>query len=612
MNANTTPTVRVADWLMKQLADLGLGHVHCLPGGGAMHLNDALVLEPRLHAVVCHHEQACGIAAEAYGRTHRCGFGAALVTTGPGATNVLTPVAGAWIESLPLLVISGQVKRADLLNGRPLRQCGVQEVDVVAMVKPVTKFAVTVMDPLDIGAVLEEALWQMRTGRPGPVWIDIPLDVQAAPLDPSQLRKFVPPVQPSAQTDVTPQLARLAQLLAQAKRPLVMAGHGVRIAGGADAFKAWVQQLGIPCALTWNASDLLSWDDPLYVGRPGVVAARAPNFAVQNADLLITIGCRLDNVVTAYNPKDFARHAVKVVIDVDPEEIAKHPFSLDLAIESDARQFLEDARRFDWQAAPGQWNEWVRVCRSWKDRYSALEGRDLTPRTPMNHYAFIDALSDLLPPDHQIITGSSGLAVEVFYSAFRNKPGQRIFLTSGLGAMGYGLPAAMGACQGAGGLQTYCIESDGSLMLNLQELATLQALQLPITLIVMNNQGYASIRNTQNNYFKGRLLGSDPSSGLWMPDFCAIAQAMGLAALTVRHRDELRDALAMSMDGPRLINVMLLPQETLAPKSAALPQPDGSMLSMPLEDMSPLLPLEVMRREMLVPLSLQSLKARDR
>lgn len=604
-----TSTCRAADYLMSRLADLGVRDVFFLPGGGAMYLDDALVCEKRLVPIPCHHEQACGIAAEANGRTNAAKFGVALVTTGPGATNVLTPVAGAWIESLPLLVISGQVKRPDGLRGRPLRQGGVQEVDVVSMVKSVTKYAVTIEQPEDIRRCLEGALWHMRNGRPGPVWLDIPLDVQAAPVVPDSLVGFEPPASAGGKADPAPAAVdRLGALLAKAKRPLILAGHGVRIAGGEKALVQVAERLGIPCAFTWNAADLLPWEHPLYVGRPGVVAARAPNFAVQNCDCLISIGCRLDNIITAYNPKGFARAAVKVVVDVDPNELARHEMAIDLPVCADAGAFLES-----WAAAAmpaGDWQPWRDRCAAWKARYLPLDGRSFDEGGPISHYQFVDALSEAVPANRLVITGSSGLAVEVFYTAFRNKPGQRMFLTSGLGSMGYGLAAAIGACIGAGRVPTVCVESDGSLMLNLQELATLKALNLPIVLLIMNNGGYASIRNTQRNYFAGRYLGSGPDSGLFIPDFVALARAIGLPASRISTPGELASGLAeaIAQRGPAICEIRLQAEEALSPKVAAIPQPDGSMISMPLEDMSPLLPLSQLQAEMMVDLDGRSLQ----
>lgn len=597
---------RAADYLLSRLADAGVRDVFFLPGGGAMYLDDALVCENRLTPVPCHHEQACGIAAEANGRTNKAGFGVALVTTGPGATNVLTPVAGAWIESLPLLVISGQVKRPDGLRGRPLRQSGVQEVDIVSMVKPVTKYAVTIQDPMDIRRCFEEALWHMRTGRPGPVWLDIPLDVQAAPVDPTALAGFDPPSDMAQPSDLTAEMAALESLLAKAERPLIIAGHGVRIAGGDHVFQQLVEKLGIPCVFTWNAADLLPWQHPLYIGRPGVVAARAPNFAVQNCDCLISIGCRLDNIITAYNPKGFARAASKVVVDIDANELARHEMDIDLKVCADAREFLNS-----WASrtiAEGDWKSWRDKCLDWKTRYTPLDGRVFADNGPISHFKFADALSDAVPEDRLVITGSSGLAVEVVYTVFRNKPGQRMFLTSGLGSMGYGLSAAIGACIGAGRVPTVCVESDGSLMLNLQELATLKALDLPIVLIVMNNNGYASIRNTQRNYFAGRYLGTGPDSGLYIPDFVELGRAIGLKASRISTPAELAAELsqALAQRGPAICEICLQNDEALSPKVAAIPQPDGSMLSMPLEDMSPLLSLQQMQTEMIVELEPRS------
>jgi acetolactate synthase I/II/III large subunit len=590
---------RVADYLLGRLADLGIEDVFFLPGGGAMYLNDA--------PVPCHHEQACGIAAEAYGRTHNSGFGVAMVTTGPGATNVLTPVAGAWIESLPLFILSGQVKRPDALRGRPLRQSGVQEVDVVPMVRPVTKYAVTVDSPENIRKCFEEAIWHMLSGRPGPVWLDVPLDVQAAPIDPSSLVGFTPPSK-DAGPDLSQELNKLKNLLLESKRPLVLAGHGVRISGAAKKFQELVERLGIPCVFTWNASDLLAWDNPLYVGRPGVVAARAPNFAVQNCDLLISIGCRLDNVITAYNPKGFARNAKKVVIDVDENELDRHEMRIELPVLSDAKHFIDSLLLKTTYSLP-DWRKWREKCLDWKKRYTPLDGRTFESTGPISHYHFVETISEAIPENQLVITGSSGLAVEVFYTAYRNKIGQRMFLTSGLGSMGYGLAAAIGACIGAGRIPTVCVESDGSLMLNLQELATLKALNLPITIVVMNNGGYASIRNTQRNYFEERYLGTGPSSGLYIPDFVEIAKGIGLIAQDITSTSHL--ATAFNEFGPQLFNVHLKTDEVLSPKVAAMPQPDGSIISMPLEDMSPLLSLEVLRLEVFDGITEESKKARN-
>jgi acetolactate synthase-1/2/3 large subunit len=601
--------MRVADYLVRRLADLGVEHVFMLPGGGAMHLNDALTLEPRITPVPCHHEQACGIAAEAYGRVQET-FGVAMVTTGPGATNVLTPVVGAWIESVPLLVISGQVKTADRLRGRPLRQTGVQEVDIVPMVRGCTKYAVTLERPADVRREFERAIHEMQSGRQGPVWIDVPLDIQGAQVDPEALEAFVPPASdPAGVEQLSAAISKVHELLATAERPLILAGHGVRLAGAAKQFRRLVDTLGVPVVTTWNALDLLPWDHPLSVGRPGVVASRAPNFAVQNCDLLIAIGSRLDNVITAYNPRGFARGAKKVVVDVDRHELEKLDIELAASVQADARQFIDLilARNPSVKAASAKW---VGRCQSWKTRYAVDEP---PAGVAISHPAFVKALSEVAPADSVVGTGSSGLAVEAFYLAFRNKPGQRVFLTSGLGSMGYGLPAAIGACLATGSRPMICAEGDGSLMLNLQELATLQGMELPICLVVMNNRGYCSIRNTQRNYFQSRFVGTDPEHRLWMPDLEKVAAAFDLPFARITSPATLQEDLRKALELPRpcIVDVHLATDEQLSPKAAALPQPDGSMLSMPLEDMSPLLTLSELEAEMIMPLTAQSRAARQ-
>jgi acetolactate synthase-1/2/3 large subunit len=613
-------TQTVSDWLLARIAQAGVRHVFVLPGGGAMHLNDALARSQALQAVACQHEQACGISAEAYGRTGVAGapaFGVAMVTTGPGATNAVTPVAGAWIDSIAMMVLSGQAKRADLLKGRPLRQTGVQEVDIVAVVKPITKFAMTVQSPEEVPVAFEQALQAMLSGRPGPVWLDIPLDVQAAPMpftasagrDPSNHG-------PQTRADTLPpseDLERLERLIAGARRPLVLVGHGVRIAGAGSHLRRWVERLGLPCVFTWNALDLLPHGHDLNIGRPGVVATRGANFAVQNTDLLICLGARLDPVVTAYNRRAFGRSAMKVIVDVDPEELQdKRDIPDAMLVCADARVLLTKllSRSSD---ATLNIEPWRNRCLRWKQDHPLHPPSSIAQRGTITHAHFVQAFSDAAPPDTLIATGSSGLAVEFLYAGLQNKEGQRVFLTSGLGAMGYGLPAAIGACVGAGRKPMLAVESDGSLQLNVQELATVAAQKLPVCLFVMNNGGYASIRNTQRNYFSGRYLGSDPGSGLRQPDLKALASAYGVGYVRIDDAADLAFQMQKAMQQPRpcLIEVHLQADETLQPKCAAIPQPGGGMLSMPLEDMSPLLSLDALREEMMVPLTDASIRARE-
>jgi acetolactate synthase-1/2/3 large subunit len=598
-------TQRLADYVAQFVADQGVGCVFLVPGGGAMYLVDAFGRCADLTYVANHHEQASAIAAEAYSRINGR-LGCALVTTGPGATNAITGCAGAWIESVPLLIISGQVKRADLMGASGVRQMGPQEVDIVAMVRPITKYAERVMDPTAIRRHLEEAVHHATTGRRGPVWLDIPLDVQNAPIEPDSLPGFAPPPAAAARAALDGPVGQVLEMIGRAERPLILAGHGIRLAEAAPAFRALYEALQIPVVTTWNAADLIPAAHPLSVGKPGTVALRAPNFAVQNADLILAIGARLDNVVTAYNPAKFGRHAQKIVVDVDPNELAKFGGNAGIAlkVEADARDFIAALLARVAECPARERTGWLARCADWKRRYPVNDGVPFPATGPIRHFHLTQMLSEELPDNSLIVTGSSGLAVEFFYTGFQNKEGQRVFLTSGLGAMGYGMPAMIGAYMASDRRPFVGIESDGSLMMNLQEMQTIASLRLPVRMFVINNNGYASIRNTQRNYFDGRYVGSGPQAGLEIPDLVALAETFGWDAFRIEDCADLRDGIrrALSHAGPLLVDVRVVQDEALFPKSAALPQADGSMLSMPLEDMSPLLPRDEFRANMLVPL----------
>jgi acetolactate synthase I/II/III large subunit len=596
-------TMRLADYLFARVRDEGLDAVFLVPGGGAMHLVDALGQNHDLRYVPTHHEQAAAIAAEAYSRINGH-LGCALVTSGPGATNAITGVTGAWIESVPLLVISGQAKRADLMGESRVRQRGPQEVGIVSIVKPITKYAVTVLDASEIRYHFEKAVHLATTGRRGPVWLDIPLDVQAAPIDASALKAYVP--ETSGARDLTADAAAVIDLVNAAERPIILAGHGIRLAGAATDFRTLYEALGIPVVTTWNAADLIPSSHRLSVGKPGTVALRPPNFAIQNSDLILAIGARLDNVVTAYNPAKFGRHAPKVIVDVDPAELGKFSADMDIAraICADARDFIRAMLAQKPRFAAKDRSSWLNRCNDWKVRYPINDGAPFPKAGVISHYHLTKVLADEIPENTLIVTGSSGLAVEVFYTGFANKSGQRIFLTSGLGAMGYGLPAMIGAGLASGAKSFVGIEGDGSLMMNIQELQTLRMLDLPLKLFLFDNCGYASIRTTQRNYFEGRYVGTGPEGRLGLPDFTALAKANGIESMRIEDAAALvsgvRDAL--SRRGPLIVDVRVQTDEALWPRSAALPQPDGTIRSMPLEDMSPLLSREEFRANMIVPL----------
>ncbi len=601
---------RVADYIFERVAALGVKDVFLLPGGGAMHLVDALGQNDDLNFIPCHHEQAAAIAAEAYARVNEK-IGVALVTTGPGALNTLTAVAGAWIESVPLLIISGQVKRDDMKGDSGVRQMGPQEVDIVSMVKSITKYAITIDEPNDIKLHMDKALNLATSGRQGPVWLDIPLDVQAAMIDVNTLNIEQQRKNEHIEWDKH-NLNEIVQLIKQAERPLILAGHGVRLSGAAELFSELYNALQIPVVTTWNSLDLIPYDHPLCVGRPGSVALRAPNFAVQNCDLLISIGARLDNVVTAHNPEGFARNAQKIVVDIDEYEMRKHQMDIDYPVIANAIDFIQALVEKSGDILT-ETQAWQQQCQQWKDKYPICDGQAFPQSGEISHYHFMDILSDKVDRGELIVTGSSGMAVEIFYLSFRNKVEQRVFLTSGLGSMGYGLPAAIGACLASGRKPVVSVEGDGSLQLNLQELSTLKSLDLPIRMFVINNNGYASIRNTQRNYFDGRYVATGESSGLLMPDIVRVAQAIGIDTLLIDDVKDLDKKIqqALNHSGPFICDVRVVSDEALWPKVAAMPQADGSMLSMPLEDMSPLLSFDILSDEMLGSLSPESLRVRN-
>ena len=594
-------TYRVADYIADFIEKIGVKNVFLLPGGGAMHLVDAVGKNRQIEVVACLHEQAAAISAEAYSRISE-NIGVAMVTTGPGATNAITAVAGAWIESVPLMIISGQCKRSDMLRDSPLRQKGVQEVDIVKMVKSITKYSKIVENPRDIRSVMEEAYHIAKDGRAGPVWIDVPLDVQGTPLSLEDLSAWKENNNITNKSKEIPGhvIKDIQDLISNAKRPLILAGHGIRLANAAESFKVWVEELRVPVVSTWNALDLLPFNHPLYVGRPGVVALRGPNFAVQNCDVLISIGCRLDNIITAYNSKGFARDAKKIVIDVDLNEINKLEMDIEISVVSDAGDFIDSIKEAEINTSP-HLQKWQETCNDWKIRYGINDGKSFPIKGEISHYHLANSLSENILKNTLISTGSSGLAVEAFYTVFRNKSGQRVFLTSGLGAMGYGLPSAIGACFANNKKPMVAIESDGSLQLNIQELATVKAFNLPIVLVVMNNDGYASIRNTQRNYFEERYVGTGPESGLVLPDLEKLSLTYNIKYEKVIDASELDETLkkCMGSNQPVIIDVRLVKNEVLLPKVSALPQKDGSIYSMPLEDMTPLLPLKTLESEMI-------------
>ena len=598
-------SAKLSDWIFRFLAGEGVRHVFMLTGGGAMHLNDSVGTADDIEYICTSHEQAAAMAAESYAKVTG-GLGVCLVTAGPGGTNAITGVAGAWLDSTPMLVLSGQAKRADLKGNSGVRQMGVQEVDIVSIVSPITKYAVTVMDPNEIRFHMEKAVHLALTGRPGPVWIDLPLDVQGATIDEASLRGFDPadePLRGLAPADkIAAAVDRTIDLLNSAERPALLIGNGVRLAGAREEMRRLVDRLGVPVLTTWPAHDMVPDDHPLMAGRPGPLAPRGANFTLQNADWLLSLGARLDLVVTGYSPQNFARAAKKIMVDVDPAELRKMGTTIDEAVCADAKAFIVEMLRHVDRVKPRDRSAWDRRCDEWRRRYPVVlpEYRHLP--SGVSTYVLGEAIGEASAADDVIVSGSSGAGIEIFCLAVRLKEGQRLFLTTALGAMGNGLPGLIGACVANGRRRTISVDGDGGLQLNIQELETARRLQLPIKLFVLNNDGYASIRTSQSRYF-GRLAGADATSGVTLPELRGVVEAYGLPYARIDTDRGLAGRVRELLDapGPIVVEVMTPREEPRAPSLASMRKADGSMVSKPLEDLWPFLPRDEFLSNMIIP-----------
>lgn len=600
--------MKLSDYVVRFVAQQGVKHVFLVTGGGAMHLNQSLGAETSIEPICNAHEQASAFCAEAYAKV-TSHLGVCMVTTGPGGTNAVTGVAGAWLDSTPTLFLSGQVKRPDRMfdaAGNPLgmRQLGVQEVDIVSIVRPITKYAVTVLDPADIRYHLEKAVYLALHGRPGPVWIDIPLDVQAAQIpDPATLRAFDPAeIETTPITGLAEQVSQLIDRLNAAQRPLLFAGNGIRLARAEAEFAQLRALLGIPTVATWCAADLVPSDDPTFVGRPGAVAARGANFALQNCDLLLAIGVRLDFAITGYAPQNLAREAHRAAVDIDPAELRKlHPY-LHQPICADARAFLRELLRQRDRLHLPAIASWLDRCAAWKTRYPVVTPEHRRPSGPVSIFHLAEVIGTETTPEDQLVSGSSGSGIEIFLLACPTRTGQRIYHTAGLGAMGYGLPMSIAVCIGSGRRRTILVDGDGGFQFNSQELETAARLRLPIRFFVLNNNGYASIRASQTGYFGRPSLGCDASTGVTIPNLSRLAAAYGIPSVVIRDQTNLRADVRriLAMQGPVLVDVHVIPDEVRAPRLQSYQKPDGSMVSRPLEDMFPFLPREEFQENMIV------------
>ena len=586
--------MRTAEYIASRLADAGIRHAFLVTGGGAMFLNDALSHQAGVTPVFFHHEQAAAMAAEAYARI--AGLPPVLnVTTGPGGINALNGVFGAWTDSVPMIVISGQVKRATCLSTTPvpgLRQLGDQEGSIIPMARGITKYAAVVERPEDVAWHLDQALHLATSGRPGPVWLDIPIDVQSAPIDATSLKRWVP-AQPAEDARSPADVDAIIDRLRAARRPVILAGTGVRAAQAVAAFEAVIRRLGIPVTTAWT-HDLIASDDPLFCGRPGTIGTRAGNFTVQNADLLLILGSRLNIRQVSYNWQAFAPRAFKIQVDIDCAEFAKPTVKPDLAVTADLKSFLVAlAQRLDcWQHLPVH-REWLAWCRQRVARYPPVQPHQRKLNGKINPYHFIEQLFERLDGDDIIACGNATATI-VPFQAGHIKGGMRLFSNSGCASMGYDLPAAIGAYFGAVAergeqKRVICLAGDGSVMMNLQELQTIVHHRLPVKIFVLNNRGYLSMRTSQKNFF-GRFAGEGPDSGVSFPDFVAVATAFGIPARRIAGADfpgELAEVLAT--EGPYLCDVILDETQGFEPRLSSRKLTDGSIVSPPLEDMFPFL-----------------------
>ncbi|MFO0807412.1 MAG: thiamine pyrophosphate-binding protein [Gemmataceae bacterium] len=599
---------KVSDLIARFLEAKQIRHVFGIVGAGNVHAFDSIPTYGYSDIVCVHHEQAATMAAEAYYRISGT-IGVALVTTGAGSINAMTGVLGAWMESVPILVISGNEPGKFCTPDNPLRAFGVQGYDSPKVASSITKFAARVIEPKSILRILEKAHYIATKERPGPVWVDVPMTVQAAFVEDADLEEFDPETDPETRAiaeasrpaaDLPAQLDAIATMLAKAKRPLFWLGHGIRLAGGAGLVPKLLERFRIPTLVSWNGIDLVDSGHPRVYGRAGTYGQRCANFVVQNCDAIVAIGTRLALPQVGYEISEFAREAQIAVVDADPTELAKYPARFNNPVRCDAKVFIESLleRHSNEVEAP---SAWFAYCDDLRRRYPWVTDDHKDRDGLINSYTFIDKLNRILKPDQVIVT-DAGTALTCTCQVIRVKPPQRFMYSMGLGEMGWGLPAAIGASVVRDGAEVLCINGDGSMMLNLQELQTIVHHRLPIKVVIYLNDGYATIKNTQKALFNGRFSGTDAKTGVTCPDFRKIATAFGIPCYEMKTSAEFDAAMNpfLAEPGAAFCLVHLHPEQTFVPKLSLAVQGDGTLVSPPLEDLSPLLPREELRRNMLV------------
>lgn len=595
--------IKVSDYVIKVLEKTGAEHMFMLPGGGAMHLNDSLGNSRKIKYICCQHEQGAAIAAEAYARVNNK-IGLLMVTTGPGGTNALTGVAGAFIESTPLFIVSGQVKRQDMINGQGIRQQGMQELDIISVVKPITKYAALVLQPETIRFHMEKAIYEATHGRKGPVWLDIPLDVQASMVDEEKLEGFVPDSDEKDLSRLEQEVLKVIEEINKAERPVILAGNGIRLSGAEKKFCELVEFLDIPVLTTWNGIDLIESGHPLFFGRPGGLGQRYANFIQQNSDFFLSIGARMNLLQTGYNFDGFARRAYKVMVDIDETELHKINVRPDFAICADADDFISALMKHKDLIHKKDLKPWFYYANKLKKKYPIVKQEYWEEKDGVNTYCLISAISQQMTSEDIYVSGSSGSCIEISMQAFYVKRGQRVFCTKGLASMGYGLPSAIGACLASGGKRTVGVNGDGGFVMNIQELETIRRLNLPIKIFVLSNKGYGAIKATQTNIFDSHFVGCTPESGLSLPEIADVVQAYKIKAVRIYRNVELEQKVreVLDFDGPVICEVFTPIGLTAVPKQVSYKRKDGQMESLPLEYMYPPIPDDEFNENMLIPL----------
>lgn len=599
--------VKVSDYIANFLVDHGISTVFTVIGGGAMHMNDSFGHNPNLHCVYQHHEQACSIAAEGYARIHNQ-MAAVCVTSGPGALNAINGVVGAFMDSIPMLVFSGQTKTTLTMrcNDVHLRSLGNQEVDIVSAMKSLTKWCDMIVDPEQIRYYLEKAYYTALSGRPGPVWLDVPLDIQAKFVESDNLQGFVSDDDKKELEVISDEVAEsILYKMRTAKRPVIYAGNGIRLAGAENDLAQFAQNFDIPVVTCWNSIDLIPTESDYYAGRGGIMGDRGGNFAVQNSDLLISIGSRLHVYQTGYEIDTWAREAYKIMVDIDKDELTKPTLHTDLSICMDAGDFMRSLLKRAAGKEKDIHREWILQCQEWKKRYPVVTSKHYESETLVNVYALLDQLSRAAGAE-SVTVAANGSASVVGSQTYYIAPGQRFIMNCALSSMGYGLPAAIGAAVANQGKDVICVEGDGSIQMNIQELATVVANKLPIKIFVINNGGYHQCRQTQKNVFRNNtLIGIGPESGdLIFPDFGYIAQAYGIVYYKIENMLNLRENIekVLGYSGCCLCEVLCDTIQGFEPKSATKQLENGRLYSPPLEDLAPFLPREELRENMYIDL----------